>query len=260
MASHDGLDLLIRPDEQCVTLTRDNWLIQPLRGHRTSVDDMLVAHHACRQRSVPRRVLDLGCGLGSVLLMVGWAHRGATLVGVEAQPEHVAYARRNVVLNGCQGRARIEAGDLRDAALIDSLSRFDLVLGTPPYFDPGAGTMCADPLRAAAQWELRGGIEDYALAAARALSPEGLFVTCASAEPPKRSIEAFDRASLALRSRRQVIPRRGKPPFLTLLVGAHTASGSTVEEPPLVLRNLDGTRTRALAEIREWFGVPASVR
>lgn len=256
----DRLRTIPGPGEQSVALTGDFRLIQPKKGHRTSVDDMLVAHLACVQSGAPRRVLDLGCGLGSVLLMVAWARRTAQLVGVEAEPKHVSLAWRNVLVNGCQDRAHIVKGDLRDASLIGGLGTFDLVLGTPPYFEPGSGTMCSDPLRAAAQWELRGGIEDYAHAAAQTLSPTGLFVTCAAAAPPERAAKAFERAGLALRSKRQVLPRTGKPPFLTLLVGSLAASDSAVEEPPLLLRHLDGIRSREHIEIREWFGVPASIR
>lgn len=260
VSARDDLSLLPRPDEQSVALTSDFRLIQPRRGHRTSVDDMLVAHLACVQSGTPSRILDLGCGLGSVLLMVAWAHRSAQLVGIEAEPDHVTFARRNVLANDCQDRVDIVEGDLRDASVIGGLGTFDLVLGTPPYFEPGSGTMCADPLRAAAQWELRGGIEDYAHAAAQTLTPTGLFVTCAATTPTDRSTKALDRAGIALRSKRQVLPRTGKPPFLTLLIGSPTAVDSVIDEPPLLLRHLDGTRSREHIEIREWFGVPASLR
>ena len=108
--------------EQCIALTRDYRLIQKLRGHRYSVDDMLVAHLACSRSEAPGRVLDLGCGLGSVLLIVAWANPGARLVGLEALDEHVAFAGRNLALNGCEDRARILAGDLRDGDLVSSLA------------------------------------------------------------------------------------------------------------------------------------------
>ena len=78
-----ALDLWIRPDEQCVALTERFRLIQRYRGHRYSVDDMLVGHLAGSQGGAPTRVLDLGCGLGSVLLMLAWRLPSASFVGVE---------------------------------------------------------------------------------------------------------------------------------------------------------------------------------
>jgi tRNA1(Val) A37 N6-methylase TrmN6 len=242
-------------DEQCIALAGGFRLVQKLRGHRYSVDDMLVAHLACTRAGSPRRVLDLGCGLGSVLLITAWAFPAARLVGLEVLEEHVAYARRNIALNGCQDRARVVAGDLRDPELVRRLGTFDLVTGSPPYFDPVAGTLCADPARAAAHFELRGGIEAYAAAAGRALGPRGRFVTCAGADPPRRWQAALSAAGLSPVFHQLVIPREGKAPFLTLLVGAREAAGAAVEAPPLVLRDREGRRTPQQLAIREWTGV-----
>lgn len=241
------------PDEQSVALTRDYRLIQKRRGHRYSVDDMLVAELALRRCPAPERALDLGCGLGSVLLITAWAFPEAELVGLERLPEHVAFANRNLRLNGCEERARIVLGDLRDAARVESLGRFGLVTGSPPYFAPGRGTPCADPARTAAHFEVAGGIEAYASAAARVLAPRGLFVACAGAEPG-RGREALERAGLTLRYQQAVVPRTGKPPFLILLIGARESEGFE-EAPDLVLRDEQGRLTPEHEAIRAATGV-----
>lgn len=243
------------PGEQSIALTRDFRLLQKLRGHRYSVDDMLVGHLVITRCRSVERALDLGCGLGSVLLITAWAFPAAHLVGLEIHPEHVAFARRNIALNRCGDRTRVVAGDLRDTALVDTLGRFDLVTGSPPYFEPGSGTLCADPARAAAHFELHGGIEAYAAAASRALTDGGRFVTCAGAEPPERATAALARAGLALRYRQMVVPRTGKPPFLVLLVAGKQPSALCVEAPPLVLRDAAGRRTSEHLAIRAATGV-----
>ena len=241
--------------EQCIALTADFRLIQKRKGHRYSVDDMLVAHLACQRAAAPERVLDLGCGLGSVLLITAWARPGAEFVGLEALDEHVQYAQRNIQLNHCQGRARIVGGDMRDDTLVTRLGKFDLVTGSPPYFDPAAGTLCKDPARAAAHFELRGGVEAYAHAAGLALGPGGLFVCCAGAEPDGRARDALARENLGPAWEQPVVPRQGRPPFLTLLVGALGWSGSVQQAPPLVLRDVQGRRTPEHLAIRSWTGL-----
>lgn len=246
--------------EQSVALTRDFRLLQKRRGHRYSVDDMLVAQLAAtwglaNGRAVPQQLLDLGCGLGSVLLILAWALPEATCVGLEVMAEHVDYARRNVALNGCVGRVRIVSGDLRDLALIDTLGRFDLVTGSPPYFLPGSGTLCTDPARAAAHFELHGGIEDYALAASRVLAPDSLFVACAPVDPPERAENAFRHAGLSVLHRRAVVPRVGKAPFLQLLVGGKGAAAPCAQVPPLILREADNHRSEEHRAIRRWTGL-----
>ena len=251
----DNSDLQISPAEQNIALTADFRLIQKMRGHRYSVDDMLVAHLAATQGFTPQRVLDLGCGLGSVLLITAWAFRHAEFVGIEALSEHVEYARRNVALNQCQSRVRIVEGDLRDATLLGTLGRFDLVTGSPPYFLPESGTLCADPARAAAHFELRGGIEDYAKAASSVLDPKGVFVCCASATPRQRAEMALEDAGLTMIFRQAVLPREDRDPFLLLLVGQKENAAACIEAKPLILRHADGSRTAEHIAIREWTGV-----
>ena len=258
-------------EEKCVALTSSYRLFQPSRGHRYSVDDMLVAYVACtiaceQVSREPKRVLDLGCGLASVMLMIAWRFPHAKLVGVEAQPEHVALARRNILLNRCDERASIIEGDLRLVDLSESPdvaeAPFDLITATPPYFDPKASTVCSNTQRAYAQWELRGGIEEYAKAAAKVLSSDGRFVTCSSWKPEGRALRAFEQADLKPVWRCDVEPRPNAEPFLSLWVVIRSSPNepAVIEHPRLLLRNSDGTRTPAHIQIREWFGIRCGLR
>ena len=251
----DNSDLQISHDEQSIALTADFRLIQKRRGHRYSADDMLVAHLAATRGITPSRVLDLGCGLGSVLLITAWAFRQARFVAIEALSEHVEYAQRNVALNHCESRIRIVEGDLRDATLLESFGRFDLITGSPPYFLPESGTLSTDPARAAAHFELRGGVEDYAKAASTVLGPKGLFVCCAGASPSQRAEAAFKEAGLTIIFRQAVLPREDKDPFLLLLVGQKESGAACIEAEPLILRHADGSRTPEHIAIRKWTGV-----
>ncbi|MCA9534831.1 MAG: hypothetical protein KC593_14165, partial [Myxococcales bacterium] len=52
-------------------LIGDVYLYQRRGGHRTGTDDVLTAYYATHRASGPSAsYLDLGCGVGSVLLMV----------------------------------------------------------------------------------------------------------------------------------------------------------------------------------------------
>jgi tRNA1(Val) A37 N6-methylase TrmN6 len=63
--SHDDLSL--------DRLTADVSVFQRKKGHRFSSDDVITAWVAMQVCSAPERVLDLGCGLGSVLLHLAWS-------------------------------------------------------------------------------------------------------------------------------------------------------------------------------------------
>ena len=88
------------------------------------------------------------------------------------------------------------------------------------------------------------------------LAPDGLFVACASAEPPSRYRSALEQAGLGLRFHQPVVPRAGKKPFLTLFAARKASPrGPAVEAAPLVLRDEAGRRTAEHLAIREWTGV-----
>src|SRR5690606_32192890 len=112
-------------------ITADYRILQRRRGHRYSLDDVLTAAVACRARPDARRVLDLGTGVGSVLLMEAWKLREASLVGIEAQDVSFALLERNVLENGLSDRARIIHGDFRDESTRrEAGGPFPLITGT----------------------------------------------------------------------------------------------------------------------------------
>ncbi|MBK7580480.1 MAG: methyltransferase [Myxococcales bacterium] len=156
-------------------LVGDWHIYQRKGGHRTSTDDLITAWYAVhRAAGRPSRYLDLGCGVGSVLLMVCHKLRPQLAYGVEAQAESVMMARRAVgELPSQPCEILIEHADFRAADRNDE--GCDLVTGSPPYFPLHTGVLPADAQRRACRFEERGGVEDYLSAAARALSPDGRF-------------------------------------------------------------------------------------
>lgn len=226
-----------------------DWRIyQRKRGHRFSLDDVVTAWEAANAKPEARRYLDLGCGIGSVLLMVAYKlSRDATILGVEAQPVSIELARRNVERNGV--RAHLLHADLRDVALEGD---YDLITGTPPYMPRQSGTPSTDPQRTYARMEMRGGIEEYIAAAARVLAPEGLFVACCDARRPERALEGAGAAGLSAVRKRDVIPRAGhKGPLFTVWTFAR--EGELVEAEPLFARDEGGGRTEAAHKLRRFF-------
>src|SRR4051812_14238048 len=98
-------------------LTSDVWLYQRAKGHRFSSDDTTTAFVATRVAPDAQRILDLGCGIGSVLLHLAWTHRTATLVGIEAQDVSFELLQRNVAASGFADRIAIHHGDLREVSV-----------------------------------------------------------------------------------------------------------------------------------------------
>lgn len=254
-------------------------IAQRRHGHRYSIDDVLTAWEAVRavedrhartaaseQSSVlgaqaasspPLRCLELGSGIGSVLLMLAYKLPAARFVAVEAQRNSFRLLRDNVHHNGLHPRVTLVHGDLRDE-VTPQLGPFDLVTGTPPYVLPGSATPSSDSQKAYCRQELRGGVEDYLAAIGRVLAVDGVGVVCADARYPGRVFSGAERAGLQVARQRDVVPRAGKKGALFAVftvVSSRAAKPSFTCEPAWVARDEAGERTADYLAVRSFFGI-----
>jgi tRNA1(Val) A37 N6-methylase TrmN6 len=254
-------------------------------GHRFSTDDVLTAWYGTTWAPSPRRVLDLGSGIGSVGMITAWRLPGAAVVAVEAQAESVALARKSAEYNGLVDRFDIRHGDVRDSARLpfDSAQgaspdgrgakpsttsvlaedeRFDLILGSPPYFPVGTGIEGDHPQKIACRFELRGDIADYATVAAAHLADGGLFACVFPEEQIARVQQAAASASMVIVRRRPVVFREGEPPLIGLFAMVRASDlpdrmrDQTWVEPPLIIRAADGSIHPEYAAVKLAIGFP----
>lgn len=227
-------------------------LLQRKKGHRYSLDDVLTAYRALQAVAAPpTRCLDLGCGIGSVLLMVAYKLPEAHVTGVEAQDVSFDLVQRNVARNGVQGRVRLVHGDFRQAGVVPE-GPFDLITGTPPYQPLGQGTVSPDSQRAHARVELRGGVEAYLEAAAPRLAPEGTFVVCGDARRPDRVERAAQALGLHIHAVCEAVPTLRKGPLFSVWT-LRWVPATKVAREIFLTRNTDGTRSQAYLDVRTFF-------
>lgn len=230
------------------------WSIaQRKRGHRHSTDDLLTGWYAIEVVPAARRILDLGAGLGSVGLIALWRSPEATLVAVEAQEVSFGLLTSNLERNDLGARVRAIHGDLREVRLAET---FDLVTGSPPYWDVSEGVVPADSQKAHARFELRGDVRDYALAARAHLAEHGRFIFCFPTVQRARAEAACEAAQLAVIRSRDVIPRAGAAALFTLFACRRAEDGDAphLREPDYVVRDAQGTPTALHASTRATLG------
>ena len=252
----------VPPDESLDAISGHFRIFQLRKGHRFSTDDVLTAWYGTSWASSARSVLDLGSGIGSVGMIAAWRLPGARFVTIEAQEESVRLARKSAEYNGLLDRYEIREGDFRDGHALRADERFDLVLGSPPYFAPGSGVEGDHPQKVACRFELRGNIADYARVAAEHLETGGLFA-CVFPEEQRDRLESAARdAALAIVRRRPVIFREGEPPLIGLFAMLRAADlpeamrERTWVEPPLVIRAANGSVHPEYAAVKLSVGFP----
>lgn len=265
-------DLAPGSDEDLSYLAGDWRIFQPRRGHRWSLDDLLTAWVAADcvpavARSVTDataarsghdlRFVDLGCGLGSVLMLMAWAFPDARVWGVEAQASRAQRARRSLRYNGAALRCEVVDGDLRELehSLVPRLSGApSVVTGTPPYFDPSATRRADDDETAGCRVELRGGLEVYLDAAARVMASDAVVVLCYPVAEGARAEMAGSERGLVLRRRLTVVPREGKTALI--VVDVFRRETGVVEHHDLTVRTATGEWTEEFRAVRRRFGMP----
>ncbi len=195
-------------EETVDTLSRTLRIVQRRTGHRATSDDVLLAWAGAEAAPSARRVLDLGSGKGTVALLLCRRLPACRVVGVEADAVHHGLALRNAALNGLAERYEPRHLDLR---AFEADTPYDLVCGAPPFMPVGSGVLPRDPQRAAGRFELRGGIEDYARAARRALATDGRAVLLMDGRSDARTRLALEAAGLGLREVIEIRPRPARP-------------------------------------------------
>ncbi|OFZ19532.1 MAG: hypothetical protein A2X94_12585 [Bdellovibrionales bacterium GWB1_55_8] len=253
------------PEESLDALSGHFRIFQLREGHRFSTDDLLAAWYGTLAVPSARRVLDLGSGIGSVGMVAAWRLQGASFVTIEAQAESVKLARKSVQYNGLGDRYEIRQGDFRDAALLAPDERFDLVLGSPPYFPLGSGVESDHPQKLACRFETRGDISDYCATAAPHLSAGGVFACVFPIQPEeqaKRVLEAARATGLEIVRRRAVVLREGEPPLLSVFAMTRSDHlpekfrGKSWVEPELVIRRRDGSIHPEYSAVKLSIGFP----
>ncbi len=141
--------------------------------------------------------------------------------------------------------------------------KFDLVLGSPPYFPPGSGPEGDHPQKIACRFEMRGSVADYCATAARHLERGGFFA-CVFPIDPEQQHERVRRgaanAGLSIVRWRPVALRQGAKPLLGLFGMMRSedlpSSVQPWEEPTLTIRTADGAVHPEYVVVKMSFGFP----
>lgn len=211
----------------------------PEAQFRLSTDSMVLADFAAFAKN--SRICDLGCGCGTLSLLLAAKDKSYQITGVEILEEPAQYAAKNVSENGLSDRVSILHADFRSSVLPSG--SFDGVICNPPYYALGSGLRHAQKPLSSARSEENCTLSELAAVCGRILKFSGraFFVY-----KPERMVDLFS----ALREnglepkRLQFVRHRANKPVSLILIEARRggSSGLTVL-PDCVLCNPDGSRS-----------------
>ncbi|MCD8334519.1 MAG: methyltransferase [Clostridiales bacterium] len=205
------------------TLRQDDAL--PMVG----TDSGLLARFATLRRGM--RVLDLGCGVWVLALLLAAREPGLTLDGIDIDHAAAALARRNLAENGLAGE--ILTADLRKPGWF-SRGHYDLIVSNPPYFPLGTGEL-ATRRSAAARSEVCCTLADLCRAAAPRLKTGGRFALVCRVERLTDLLLALRENDLEPKRLQLVQHRLESSPKLALVEAVRQGKPGLQAEPVLVL-------------------------
>ena len=154
-------------------------------------------------------VCDLGCGVGSLLLLTAQREENLTRVGIELDPTAAELARKNLADNALSGT--ILTGDLRDKSLLRG-DQFHLVLSNPPYFRAGSGKSGGQ-----ARMDDTCSVEDLCQTAGRLTRTGGRFALVYRPERLAELVAALQTAKLEPKRMQLLSYHRTKAPYAVLV-------------------------------------------
>ena len=168
-------------------------------------------------------VCDLGCGIGSLLLLSQRQER-LDRVGIELNPEAADLARSNLKENQLSGM--IHTGDLREKGLVPG-DKFHLVISNPPYFRDGSGKSGGT-----ARMDTSCSVTELCQAAARLTRTGGRFALVYRPERLAELFGALAAARLEPKRMQLLAYDQQKPPY-AVLVEAVKEGGPGLEILPV---------------------------
>lgn len=207
---------------------------------RPSTDSMVLADFAAPAKNA--HVCDLGCGCGTLSLLLLATHPALRVTGVERQPDAAAVARENAAQDALGGRFTVVEGDLRDPALLRAGS-FDCAVSNPPYYPLASGYAAQSPALRAARTEEHCSLLELCRAASRLLRTGGRFFLVHKPERLADLICCLRESALEPKRLQLVRHRADAPANLVLLEAVRGGSPGLRLAPDLILYAPDGTLT-----------------
>lgn len=210
---------------------------QPKKGYRIAMDTLLLA--SAVEAREGQRVLDLGCGVGGVMLALAVRVPGVAVVGLEIQPYLAELCVANIQRNGCGGRLSVREGDVGRFPK-EWTDAFDHVVMNPPYHDPKSHGASANDCKRIANTESDDADLSVWIGSAREALREDGTLTLIHRADRAEEIVALIRPSFGTARVKMICPKESGPARRVIIRAQKSGPSVLNEEPPFILYGPDG--------------------
>ncbi len=210
---------------------------QPKKGYRIAVDTLLLA--SAIEAQAGQRVLDLGCGVGGVMLAIAARVPEVSIVGLEIQPYLAGLCATNIQRNRWTERLSVREGDVGHLPK-EWAAAFDHVVMNPPYHDPKSHGASANDCKRIANTESDDANLSVWLSAACKALREGGTLTLIHRADRAEEIVALIRPLFGAVRMKMIGPKEGGPARRVIFRATKGGPSSFIEESPFILYGPDG--------------------
>lgn len=230
--------MILNNDERINEINESLRLIESENGLTFGTDAYLLASFLPKRSRLTYAELGLGTGVVSLLALS--RKKCAHVYGIEVQERFCSIAKRNIELNGFEGRLDVICKNVCEVRACDCGGEVDIVFSNPPYMKNDSGRANESDEKNIARHEVYAKIDDFCACANRILKHGGYFYVVYR---PDRLIDLI----CALRDN-NLEPKRvafihsntGSAPSLALIQAKKGGkSGFTIESPIYIYK--DGT-------------------
>ncbi|MCL2474314.1 MAG: methyltransferase [Alphaproteobacteria bacterium] len=222
---------------------------QPKEGYRVAVDTVLLAAFV-KERFLGERFLDLGCGVGGVMLCLAKRIQNADCTGIEILGELVEICKKNIERNSFASGLKVIQGDISNI----SIDKADTVIMNPPYYEEKSHTVSKNKIKKSANV---GEVSLWIKAAERILKEDtGVLYMIYPYDKLEEVVAVFSKTTFNNLEIKPVFTRRHIPPKRMLLKAEKCSKDGDFivsKTEPLVLHEENGEYTSIARDIL-WNG------
>jgi tRNA1(Val) A37 N6-methylase TrmN6 len=227
-------------------------ITQPAKGHRFTLDSILLADF-CRVKP-EESVLELGAGTGIVSLLLAKKHSRSSFTAIEVQSSLVDIFEQNISANSLDGRINVISQDLQKLKGVLAPESCHAIVANPPYTKEGTGRISPLATRRTARQDRAASLEAW-LDLQSFLGNKGRYCVVFPASRMAELISLMKARKLEPKRLRLVHPYEDKPASLVLVEAVKSGGTGLDVLLPLIIHNSRGGYTD---EVKQIYGSPGN--